>query len=53
VSNEYSREEEEIYQENQVQEITEWDFPKILGRIPDYENGVLEFIKVNIKSKFQ
>lgn len=51
-SNEYSREEEEVYQNNIVPEITEWDFPKMLGRIPDYENGVLEFIKVESQNNF-
>jgi hypothetical protein len=43
-SQEYSYEEEN--ENNILAAISDWDFPKIIGRIPEYENGVLELIKV-------
>src|SRR5690606_16449719 len=42
-SQDYSFEEEN---ENAfIATIDEWEFPTIIGRIPDYDNGVLELIK--------
>ena len=46
----YSVDEEDYAEEKNInqEEIEEWEFPKVFGRIPEYKNGVLEFIKVAI-----
>lgn len=36
---------EEEYDQDKNAEIKEWEFPQVLGRIPEYKNGVLELIK--------
>lgn len=47
VSRDYSYDEDEEQNDDaQNEEIQEWEFPKILGRVPEYRNGVLELIKV-------
>jgi len=46
-SQEYSFEEEDDPEKNtQEEEIQEWEFPQMIGRIPEYKNAVLELIKV-------
>ena len=46
MDNPYS-EEEEINQKEDTEYI-KWEFPDLIGKIPEYENGVLELVKVII-----
>lgn len=43
---EYEEDEEKQEKEDRESEFKEWEFPQILGKVPEYKNGVLEFIKV-------
>lgn len=49
-SQEYSFDEDDDRKENvQEEEVQGWEFPQMIGRIPEYRNAVLELIKVNKK----
>jgi len=41
-----SFEEEYDQEKNNEEEIQEWEFPERLGRIPEFQNPVVELIKV-------